>query len=106
MKSKINDSTKVKVRVPKHLYETIKKKLRENEEVGETVTTEAGPEVNEASLPPEIMQAIAQVADFVKDNYGFLGTAVAMIAGAKALAGKIKKDKTDISGITGAEHGF
>lgn len=105
---KINDNTKVRVRVPKKLYESIKKRLQENEMEmpSETeVKTEESSEVNEAAMPPEVTQAIQQIADFVKDNYGMLGTAIAMITGAKKLAGSIKKSGTDVSGITGAEHG-
>jgi hypothetical protein len=110
---KINDNTVVRVRVPKKLYEAIQKKmkLKEGDDMSPSTSVTASNtsdlstgEVTEGSIPPDVQEAIQQVATFVKDNWGMLGTAIAMIAGAKAAASKITKDKTNIDAITGANH--
>ena len=105
---KINDNTVVRVRVPKKLYEAIQKRLKEGDNMSPSTsvtssnTSDLSTEVNEGSIPPEVQEAIQQVATFIKDNWGMLGTAIAMIAGAKAGAKAITKSGTNIDAITGA----
>ena len=90
---KMNDKTVVRVRVPKHLYEAIQDKLALKE--NEMPVEESMQDIVQYLSDPEVLKTLGVVA-----------TALGITGGAKALADKIKNSGTDISGITGAQHGM
>lgn len=90
---KMNDKTVVRVRVPKHLYEAIQAKLALKE--------------NKEPVKENIQDIVQYLSDpEVYKTLGVVATALGITGGAKVLADKIKKSSTDISGITGAQHGM
>lgn len=89
----MNDNTVVRVRVPKHLYEAIQKKLALKET--EENVQESMQDIVQYLSDPEVLKTLGVVA-----------TALGITGGAKALADKIKSSGTDISSITGAQHGM
>lgn len=150
---KITDDTLVKVKVPRHLYESIKSKmaLKEAEDIAEKKEKEAdekeekpkyaGTKMSKSAAMDKVGRSrtktvkgdmakayqpvhsriykeeehiqedmsVQAIIDAVKtlspSDVGMVLTALASVLGAKKLAGGIKKSGSDISGITGAQHG-
>lgn len=151
---KITDDTLVKVKVPRHLYESIKSKmaLKEAEDIAEKKEKEAdekeekpkyaGTKMSKSAVMDKVGRSrtktirgdmakayqpvhsrvhkegdesihedmsVQAIIDAIKtlnpSDVGMVLTALASVLGASKLAGGIKKSGSDISGITGAQHG-
>ena len=146
---KITDDTLVKVKVPRHLYESLMSKiaLREAEDIsekkdekekkseyagtkmskgdamnkiGRSKTNTVRGDKAKAYTPVHAMakegeepihedMSVQAIVDAIKtlnpSDVGMVLTALASVLGAGKLAGGIKKSGSDISGITGAQHG-
>ncbi|NDC22729.1 MAG: hypothetical protein EBZ49_01180 [Proteobacteria bacterium] len=135
----INDNTIVKVKVPKHLYEAIQKKLALKEaedkkaeepkkseyagmkmsksgaldKVGKSKQSKVSGDKAKAYQPvhsrvykegenlEENIVDLLQSVDM--ETLGMIATALGITGGAAKLAAMIKKEKSDISGITGVK---
>lgn len=58
----------------------------------ETKVAEEKNEMNEAAIPPELMQSLGDVIDFVKDNAGYLATIGGITGLSKLIASQVNKD--------------
>lgn len=58
----------------------------------ETKVAEEENEMNEAAIPPELMQSLGDVIDFVKDNAGYLATIGGITGLSKLIASQVNKD--------------
>lgn len=58
----------------------------------ETKVAEEKNEMNEAAIPPELMQSLGDVIDFVKDNAGYLATIGGITGLGKLIASQVSKD--------------
>ena len=106
---KITDNTLVKVKVPKHLYEAIQKKLalKEEEEMKKSHTEMKKPEMHKGGEEGlnEDMDIINALKNVDIETVMMILTAGGVTGLAKFISDKIKSGGSNISGITGAEHG-
>lgn len=58
----------------------------------ETKVAEEKNEMNEAAIPPELMQSLGDVIDFLKDNAGYLATIGGITGLSKLIASQVNKD--------------
>lgn len=76
------------VKVPKQHKEKKAAPVKEME----TKVAEEKHEIEEAAIPPELMQSLGDVIDFVKDNAGYLAGIGGITGFAKLIASQVAKD--------------
>ena len=110
MKKTINDNTVVRVRVPRKLYEAIQERMKQEEtkkmEEAEEMEENYGMEEEGALNETDVHSLIQSLESIATSTPGMVGILTAMVASAKMLADKIKKQGADVSGSTGAGHGL